>query len=68
MHKRNGGWIKGRVGQEFMQYASGRITREPFPLGGFIYFTTGGTEADRRYTGNDLNAAIAALPQNAVAA
>lgn len=58
-------WLSGNRGTEFLQFQTGRITREPFPLGGYVYTTTAPLAEKDLYTGNDFASAKAALPQNA---
>lgn len=53
-------WIKGPGKVEFVQFARARLSRSPFPLGGFIY--TVSDNGKQLYTGNDIREAVAAIP------
>lgn len=59
-------WLKGNGGTEFLQFQSGRITRLPFPMGGYIYTTS--DNSNPLYRGNSYAEAVAALPQSKIAA
>lgn len=54
-------WLKGNVGTEFLQFAAGRITRERFPLGGYLYRSTDSGSQEQLYSGNDFEAARTAV-------
>jgi hypothetical protein len=57
-------WLRLNSAEEFLQFQRGRISRSPFPLGGFIY-TTWTTPDDGKmlYSGNSLADARAAVPR-----
>lgn len=45
-------WLKGTGGSEFLQFAATRITREPFPLGGYLYTVTDSGTHKTLYSGS----------------
>lgn len=61
---RTADWLKGNGGTEFLQFAVGRITRQRFPLGGYLYTVTVIEVPERTiYTGNDESHARLAIRQ-----
>lgn len=62
----NAKWLRLNSAEEFLQFQAGRISRSPFPLGGYVY-TTRATPDDGKtlYSGNSFAAAKAAVPQAA---
>jgi len=60
----NRGWLRLNRLAEFQQFALGRITRTPFPLGGYVYTTTDSRQLPNTevYSGNDYVAARKAVP------
>lgn len=61
---RTGKWLELNSVEEFQQFQRGRITRSPFPFGGFLY-TTRATPDDGKilYNGNDYAKALEAVPE-----
>lgn len=55
----NSRWLAGKTGTEFLQFARGRITRSPSPLGGYLYTTS--ENGQEFYSGNSYEAAHDAL-------
>lgn len=60
----NRGWLRLNRLIEFQQFAAGRITRTPFPLGGYVYTTSDNRQLPFKevYSGNDYVAARKAVP------
>lgn len=60
-------WLRLNSVEEFLQFQAARITRSPFPLGGYVY-TTRATPDDGKtlYSGNSFADAKAAVPHVAM--
>lgn len=56
-HPNRAKWLKGNGGTHFLQFARARITRSSFPLGGYLYTTTGTPNEEQLYSGSDYKAA-----------
>lgn len=54
-------WLKGNGGTEFLQFATARITRAPFPLGGYLYTARDSGTQEQLYSGNSYEAARAKI-------
>lgn len=63
-HPNRSKWLPGKAGTQFLQFACARITREAFPLGGYIYTVTDTPAGRTLYSGNDYQAAYAAAANN----
>lgn len=59
-HPTRAKWLAGKAGTQFLQFSHARITRSPFPLGGFLYTVTDSATDKTFYSGSDYQAAYAA--------
>lgn len=54
-------WLRRNKLEEFVTFQRGTITRSEFPLGGYVYSTR--ADGKETYSGNDLTAALDAMPE-----
>lgn len=58
-------WLRLNVETEFVQFAHVRLSRTPFPMGGYLYeVKRNGGDSKDLYSGNSMEKALAAVQAN----